>query len=340
MNIPKIGSKVCSTAVATPEDVRTIEDFVALGFDRSIMESWGVLERREGEFETATDLEARAALLALERAGLQADDIDLMIGTTTLSEKISPPNVTLTQHKIGAKKAACFTVDLACAGPIPAMMTAHAMVATGQYKNVLLVASCRGRAAADWTNPVSWTVGSGAAAIVVRPSSENEGFLGFDLLSDGRYWNNVGVEVRPPKNPELAADSGEKLYFYIDENSGFGGFNRYTLTSVPSSVKQLFDKTGVTVRDVNWVVSHQNFKPVHEVWFESLEIPKEKIILTHSHYGNLGAANVWTNLDAGVERNCFRDGDLILFMCQGAGLAAGSALLRWSGDANRLARVK
>lgn len=336
MSSPGIYSTISSTATAMPDGVTTIEDFVRAGIDRALVEEWGVLERRECGDETATDLEARAGLLAIKRAGLEVGDIDLIIGSATLAEKISPPNVTLTQSKIGALHAACFGVDLACAGPIPAMMTAHSLITTGQYKNVLLVASNHGKVI-DPTDACTWvTVGPGAAAIVMRASKKREAFLGFDLIADGRYWGNVGVELRAPRHPELAADPSHKFYFYIDENSGFGGFNRYALTSVPTSVKQLFRKTGVTMRDVNWVVSHQNFKPVHEAWFKSLEIPKEKVILTHSHYGNVGAANVWTNLEAGVKQGKFADGDLILFMCQGAGLAAGSALLRWSSDANRI----
>ncbi len=158
---------ISSTASYLPPHKVTVEDFVRQGIDREQIQKWGVLERRIAGSETATDLEAKVALLALERAGISAEDVELIIGSTTLPEKINPPNVNLTQFKIGAKNAGAFEINMSCAGSIPAMMTAASLISCGMYEKILLVASCEPARKIDHSDQLTSVImGAGAAAVV------------------------------------------------------------------------------------------------------------------------------------------------------------------------------
>src|SRR4051812_7854732 len=115
---------IVGTGASLPEKKVGPADFIALGADPAVLAEWDVGEHFIGTTETATDLESRACLQAIERAGWKPEDVDLIIGSTLLPEKVNPTNVSLTQHKIGAKNAACFEVDMACIGAVPALMIA------------------------------------------------------------------------------------------------------------------------------------------------------------------------------------------------------------------------
>ncbi len=319
---------ILSTASYLPPKRVTLEDFARQGISRDKLSKWGVLERRAAGDETATDMEAKAALLALERAGITPEGVPLIIGSTTLAEKINPPNVNLTQLKIGATNAGVFEVNMSCAGAIPAMMTAAGLISSRVYETILLVSSCQTERIIDHSDDlISVIMGAGASAVVMGVVPDGYGLIKADLQSDGRFWANVGVEVREPKEPSSAVCQKARDLFYIDEDQAF---SRYVLSSVPATGKRLLKNAGLTIDDVDWVAPHQNFEAACGFWFNALRIPREKVLLTYHKYGNLGAANMWTNLDEGVQTGKVKDGDTILFLGQGSGFSVGSLLLKWS----------
>ncbi len=336
---------ILSTASYLPPRRVTQEDFARRGISQEQLEKFGIHEHRVAEGETATDMETKAGRIALERAGVRPSEIELIIGVTTLAEKINPPNVMLTQHKLGATQAACFGVDMSCGGSIPAMMVANAFVRQGMYSKILLVASCCGQRALDPTDDFSVVViGDGASAVVVGAVDEGEsGFVASELQANGRFWTHCGVETRRPKDSQRAPNAGPGLYFYIDEvqpepgsdPKGCSPFNRYVIESVPRCARRLLDKQGIEVADIDWVVPHQNVQAVSGAWLRLLGVPPEKAILTNREYGNIGAANIWLNLDHAAGRGMLKEGDLILTLGQGSGFAVGSMLLRWNALANR-----
>jgi 3-oxoacyl-[acyl-carrier-protein] synthase-3 len=328
-----IRTGIISTGIYVPPKKLTTEDLVRMGADRQALDKWGIKEFREGDGETATDLEAKAALAAIEKAGLSVNDIDLMIGTTTLAERFNPPNVLLTQSKIGAKNAAAFQVDMSCGGSLPTMVTADALIKTGQYKTILVVGSCAGRKrVVDYTDPAVFAVlGEGASAAVITEVDSGSGFLGSCLQAEGSHWYHSGIEMRAPRNPELAKAPSEQMYFYIDfdESSACSSANRYILESVPKCANALLKKVEISKQEIDWVIPHQNIKPIFGAWIKKLRIPEEKVIYTNYKYGNIGAANLWANLEEGLNNEKIKKGDLILFLAQGSGFAVGSMLMRW-----------
>jgi 3-oxoacyl-[acyl-carrier-protein] synthase-3 len=101
------------------------------------------------------------------------------------------------------------------------------------------------------------------------------------------------------------------------------------LESVPKCVNTLLEKEGKNLHEIDWVIPHQNIKPIFGAWIKRLKIAEEKVIYTNYKYGNIGAANLWANLDEGLTNGKIKPGDLILFMAQGSGFAVGAMLLRW-----------
>jgi 3-oxoacyl-[acyl-carrier-protein] synthase-3 len=328
---------VLGTGAALPETRVGPADFVAAGADPAVLAEWDVGEHRVASTESATDLEARAALQAIARAGWVPEDVDLMIGCTLLPEKVNPSNVSLTQHKIGARRAAAIGLDMACIGPVPALMMADALFRTGQFARILVVASSQLRDAMDDTDPAVFAVcGDGAAAVALGPVDGEAGVMATQLTARGQYWSNVGIEPRPPRHPRAGGACDVRPRFYIDHRRGgdVKEFFTWCMGSVPDAVDELLKKVNLTVADVDWICPHQNVKTISEAWIDRIGVPRARVVETRKEYGNVGPANVLLNLDRGATRGLFRHGDKILLFGQGSGMSVGALLLRWHGRAN------
>jgi 3-oxoacyl-[acyl-carrier-protein] synthase III/SAM-dependent methyltransferase len=287
---------ILGTGAALPEARVGPADFLARGAPLELLLEWDVGFHRVASTETAAELEARAALQALERAGWQPADLDLIIGCTLLRGNVS--------HEIGATHGAVFEIDMACVGPVPALAVADSFFRSGQYRRILVVASSQLRAATDEVDPAVFAVrGDGAAAVVLGEVSEPAGVIAHHLAAKGRAWNNVGIEQ---------AQTLER-----------------SLSSVPNAVSALLDKAHLAISDVDWVCPYQNVKTVSEAWIERIGVRSERVIETRKEYGNVGPANVLLNLNRGVEAGNLRGGDTILVFGQGSGVSVGAMLLRW-----------
>lgn len=328
---------VVGTGYAVPPRRVGPEDFIRMGMSRELIAEWDVGEHREADTQTATDLEADAARMAIARAGLQPSDIDLMIGSTLFPEKASPTNISLTQRKIGAKNAGVFALDMACISPVPSIMVADSLFRAGQYRNILVVGSCQMRAVNDETDPAIYSVcGDGAGAVVLSDVGEEPGVIATHIEADGQYWENVGIEVKGPRCPPAGRPAERKLRFYIDHSRSADrdAFFAWAIRSVPIGVKKLLDREGLSIADIDWVCPHQNVKTVSTRWLELMEVPPHKIVETRKVFGNMGPANVLVNLNHAAESGKLEPGDKILLVGQGAGMSVGATLISWTASAN------
>jgi 3-oxoacyl-[acyl-carrier-protein] synthase-3 len=328
---------ILGTGASLPAKKVGRAEFLANGADPELLDEWDVGDHFVGTTETATDLEARAALQAIERAGWKPEHIDLIIGSTLLPEKVNPTNVSLTQHKIGAVNAAVFEVDMACIGPVPSLMIADSLHRSGLYKRILVVASCQLQGAMDHSDPAVFAVcGDGAGAVVLGEVDEPAGVIGTHMTANGQYWDNVGIEVKGPKTAIPSLDCDVRQRFYIDhQRSGdVKKFFEWAMGSVPNAVATLLEKNKLALSDIDWVCPHQNVKTVSEAWIQRIGVPLDRVVETRKEYGNCGPANVLLNLNRGAERKKFKHGDRILVFGQGSGMSVGTLLLRWHGSAN------
>lgn len=329
--------KILGTGSYLPARRESVDDFMKKGATRDLIDGWGVAEHRVmGHEETVTDMEAAAALKAIEMAGIRPDEIDLIISGTAIPRQIGVPNSNALQSKIGAKNAAAFDVLMACASAIPAITVAAQFITLKQYKCILVTGSCHLTKIADPTDPSSFIVlGDGAGAMIIGPAKagEDSGILSFDIQTNGDYFDYCGAKIKKPKYRQANrdyVDACEKLYFYIEDvENAASGVVKYLIKSVPATVKKSLEKAGLTIQDIDLFISHQNINPLVGNWVKMISIPPEKTHLTYSKYGNMSAANIFVNLDEAVRTNRIKDGDLILFAGQGAGFSVGSIVMRW-----------
>lgn len=329
--------KILGTGSYLPEARETIEDFVKKGAAAELVEKWGVFEHRViGKYESVTDMEVNAANIAIERAGLIPDDVDLVISGTAIPRQVGVPNSNAVQHQVGARNAAAFDVLMACGSAIPELVVAAQFIALKQYRYILVTGSCHLSRITDPTDPASYVVlGDGAGAVVMGPADDDGcGIISFDLQTKGEFFEYCGAKIKKPKYHNKTTDyyesNAERLYFYIEDvDNATSGVVKYLLSSVPATVKKALSKANLTVDDIDLFISHQNINPLVGNWVKMLGIPPEKTFLTHSKYGNMSAANIFVNLDEALQANRIKKGDIVVFAGQGAGFSVGSIVMKW-----------
>ncbi len=337
MDSPSISAKIISTGTYFPEKRVTTEDFLRKGISQETINKLGILEHRVcHKSEDLTDMEEKAARIALERAGLMPQDLDLIISGPILAEECGRPNSNLLQAKLGATNAAAFDIFMACSGIIPQLMTAASLITLGQYKYILVTN------AVDWTrmlNPNDMintvVLGDGAGAAILEPVSSPWGFMGFDIQTEGKFYYKCGLRKETADNKVVGQryyeTSEGKIYFYIDSDidNRSSAWARYLLRSIPKTFKAVLNKTNLQKEDVDVLIMHQNINPLVNGWIKLCGVPKSKTITTHYKYGNLASANILTNLNELIENNRLKKGNIVAMVSQGAGFSVGSAILKW-----------
>lgn len=331
-----INMRILGTGSYLPEQRETIEVFQKKGATRELIEKWGVYEHRVmGPHETVTDMEANAAKVAINRAGLRAEDIDLILSGTAIPRQIGVPNSNALQHKIGTKNAGAFDILMACGSAVPEIIVASQFIALKQYKYILITGSCFLTRVSDPTDPPAFIVnGDGAGAMVLGPGEKNSGLISFDIQSNGKYFDYCGTRVRMPKKSlkELQYYDApqEKIYFHIDDvENASSGVMKYSISSLPATVNKSLQKAHLKVDDLDFFISHQNIAPLVNNWLKMLEIPREKTYFTYPKYGNMSTANIFINLDEALTQNKIKKGDIVAFAGQGAGFSVASLIMKW-----------
>ena len=277
--------------------------------------------------QAASDLAAHAAVQALHRAGLDAADIDYLIVSTSTGDSPQPPTANLVQDLIGAGRAACFDVNVVCAGFVYALAIAHGLVALRPEARVLVIASDVYSRILDFTDRRTAVLfGDGAGAAVVGAVPDPYGIVGVELVTRGDAANLIRVEAggsRLPASAETVAAGGH--YFRMDGR----GVRDFVADHVPPALADLLDRLGLHAKDVDHFVPHQaNGMMLHDL-VRDAGLDGAHTHLTLERYGNVGSASVPVALDAAARSGALRDGQLILLAGFGGGMSVGAALLRW-----------
>jgi 3-oxoacyl-[acyl-carrier-protein] synthase-3 len=322
--------EIIGTGSYLPEKRETVEDFLKKGASQELINNWGVFEHRViGESETVTDMEARAALIAIERAGIKAEDIGLIISSTAVQQLKGVANANALQERIGAINAGAFDVAMACASAIPGIVIAAQFIATNQYKYILVTGSSHLTRFSDPTDPASYIVlGDGAGALIMQASKSGSGILSFDIQTAGKYYDYCGVKNKRPKELEHTQIE-EKPYFYIGDVNASKGVIEYLLSSVPETVNAALNKINLSLQDIDFLITHQNISTLSGFWVNELKIPPEKVHLTYQKYGNMTPANIFVNLDESIQAGKLKKDDIVVFAGQGAGFSVGSIVMKW-----------
>lgn len=324
-------SQILGTGAYAPKRILTnhdLEEMVATT-DEWIISRTGIKERRiAAEGEDTSDMAVVAARHALAMAGCRAEELDMIIVATISADMPLPSCAVIVQAKLGASRAFAFDLSAACAGSLFGLSVADQFIASGRAKRILVIGAELLSRVVDWTDRNTCVLfGDAAGAMVVGPSADpKRGLLSAHLHSDGTaadILNIPGGGSRHPQSEEVLAKKMDKVHMNGRE------IYKFAVRVLPQAILEALDANGLGVADIDHIVSHQANARIVESVLERLGIPLEKCWLNLARYGNTSSASLPISLDEANRAGRLKKGDLIAMMAIGAGMAWGSALMRW-----------
>jgi len=321
---------ILGTGMYVPERVLTnkeLEQMVETN-DEWIVSRTGISERRIAAKEQASsDLAYEAALEALGNAGLSAEELDLIIVATVTPDMSFPSTACVLQSRLGAKNAAAFDLSAACSGFIYGLANASGLIASGMYKNALVIgAECLSRIT-DYTDRNTCILfGDGAGAVVIGQVPEGRGFQSFVLGADGSGGELLKARAGGSRDPITREVLDEKRQFiYMAGKEVF----KFAVKIMGSAAEEALVKAGIDKSEIDLLIPHQANIRIIQSALERLELPEEKCVVNINRYGNVSAASIPIALAEAARENRINPGDKLLFVGFGGGLTWGASVLVW-----------
>ena len=323
----RIYARIAGTGSYLPEKLVTNDD-LAKQVDTSdewIRSRTGIRERHiAAEGETTGDLGYHAAIRALEAAGVDASEIDMIVVGTTTPNLIFPSTACLIQARLGANGCAAMDVNAACSGFVYALSVADKFIRSGDVKTALVIGAETLSRIVDWTERTTCVLfGDGAGAVVLKADSET-GILSTHLHADGAkkelLWNPVGVSAGFKQDEP---NGGARIH--MKGNDVF----KYAVKALDGVVDETLEANGLDKQDLDWLIPHQANLRIIEATARRLEMSMDRVIVTVDRHGNTSSGSVPLALDAAVRSGRVQRGQLLLLEAFGGGFTWGSALLRY-----------
>ena len=316
-------TKIISTGSYLPEKILSNDDLSKMvdTSDEWIVSRSGIRARHiAAENEETSDLARVSARRALDAAGLTAMDIDLIVVATTTPDVIFPSTACIVQDKLGAKNAVAFDIQAVCSGFVYALSIVDKMVATGAYKNALVIGAEIYSRILNWNDRTTCVLFGDGAGAVVLTRSETPGILATKLYSDGsrRAILNVPGHVR---NGVVYGDP----HVHMDGPAVF----KMAVNVMADVCNETLAMANMTAADIDWLVPHQANVRIIDATGRKLGVAPEKTIVTVQGQGNTSAASIPLALDTAVRDGRIKAGDLVQTVGVGGGFTWGSALIRW-----------
>ena len=311
-----------------PERVVTNEELTAFvdTSDEWIRQRTGIAQRHiVADGEKTSDLACHAARQALDRAGLEAGDIDLIIIATSTPDDTFPSTATKVQHLLGANGAVAFDVQAVCAGFVYALDVADAMLTAGRGKRALVIGAESFSKILDWSDRSTCVLfGDGAGAVILERSEDSQGFgvLATKLHADGAHRDILYVDGGP-------SSSGDVGHVRMEGNKVF----RHAVDKLSSVMDEVLEAASMPVSDVDWLVPHQANIRIIEGMQKKMGLSDDRVVKTVSEHANTSAASIPLALSAAVGDGRIRDGQVLAFEAIGGGLVWGAALVRYGRPA-------
>ncbi|HWQ25111.1 MAG TPA: beta-ketoacyl-ACP synthase III [Gaiellaceae bacterium] len=320
------GTRIGITGLGThvPERVLTNDELAQIvdTSDEWILERTGIRERRiAAEDEALTDIARPAAVAALEDAGADPAEIDLLICATVTPDMMFPTSSALLADELGMPKAAAYDLLAGCTGFVYALAQAYGMLASGLARKALVVGGDVLSKILDWTDRSTLVLfGDGAGAVVLERVSEG-GFLGFELGADG----GGGEHLWLPGSGSRRFDDPDQ-YVKMNGREVF----KFATRIMVYSAREVLEQCGRSVEEVDVYIPHQANKRIIDYAAGKLGIPPEKTVVNVDRYGNTSSGSIPLALSDARSEGRLRAGALVLMTGMGAGLTWGSALLEWT----------
>jgi len=337
-----VGSRIAGTGHYAPERVLTNRDLEQMvdTSDEWIVERTGIRQRHiAAEGEASSDMAAHAARAALQAAGIEASELDLIIVATVSPDAPLPSTAVLVQQKIGARSdCPAFDIAAACAGFIYGLSIADRFVAGGSARHVLVVGVELLSRSINWKDRTTCVLfGDGAGAAIVsplaRPSAHldaapegERGLLSMHLYADGSQAAALRIPAGGSAQPASHASVDAGLHYV--HMSGQDVF-KYAVRALSSASLTALEANEVDKEQIDWVVPHQANLRIIEAVSKRLGIGLERFVLNIERFGNTSSASIPIALDEALRAGTIKPGNLVLMCALGAGFAWGSALVRF-----------
>ena len=318
------------TQVLTNADLEKMVDTS----DEWIRTRTGIRERRVAAAdETTASMAAVAGLRAIAVAGLQPDDIDLILLGTLTPDYWMPSTAALVKEAIGNTRAAAMDVMAACSGFVYAFASAQAHIASGMARHVLVIGAETLTRFLDYTDRNTCILfGDGAGAVVLSASDEPGGGLGIELTTEpaGAYmiWLPAGGAKAPPSAGTIAR--GEH-YVRMEGRETY----RFATRTLASTALTAIERAGLQPSDIDLFIPHQANIRIIEAVAKGLDLPMERMFVNVDRYGNTSAASIPIALAEAVDSGRVKVGDRIVIVAFGAGFTSGAVAIEWTADPAR-----
>lgn len=327
---------ITGTGSAVPSGVLSNQDLEKMVETSNawILERTGIRERRRAaEGEGLSDYAVPAARKALEMAGLDPAELDLILCATVSPDMLLPSTASIIQAGLGARKSAAFDMQAACSGFIYASSVAQQFIETGAMRHVLVVGGELLTKFTDYTDRSTCILfGDGAGAAVYGAAPPDYGVLSSYIRNDGTMCDYLTIMGGGSRHPATHRSVDERLhYIRMKGNETF----KIAIRSMTEASEKVMTEAGVSVRDVGMFIAHQANKRILDAVADRLGFPGEKTYCNIERMGNTSSASIPIALDELNRAGRLRKGDLVLLTAFGGGLTWGAILLRWMIEERR-----
>ena len=321
-----IRSKIVGIGSYLPPRVLTNSDLEKMvdTSDAWIIERTGIKSRHiAAQNEYTSDLAVKAALNALENAGMAAQDLDMIILATTTPDEPLPATATKVQKALGMTHGFAFDIQAVCSGFMFALATADNYIRSGAVRTVLVIGAETLSKIVDWKDRNTCVLfGDGAGAVILQASegdgtSKDTGILATALRSDGTYHDILKTTGGP-------STTGTAGYIYMEGREVF----RHAVTNLADIARQVMADAGIESQDIDCLVPHQANSRIIEGTAKKLSMSMDKVVLSLPTHGNTSAASIPLALDFGVKSGQIKQGDLLLLESMGGGFTWAGSLIR------------
>ena len=333
-------SKIAGLGSYVPENVVTNDDLAKLmdTSDEWIQERTGIKERhhiKKGDGNTTAIMGVKAAKIALERADISKDDIDLIVFATLSPDYYFPGCGVQVQEMLDINTCPAIDVRNQCSGFVYALSVADQFIKTGMYKNVLVIGSENHSGGLDFTNrgrSVSVIFGDGAGAAVLTRSDHNgEGILSTHLHSEGKHAKELSLEGPSTMHwvPEIIAENpqGDDIPYYPYMNGQF--VFKHAVQRFSEVIMEGLDANGLEVKDIDMLIPHQANLRISQFIQHKFKLSDEQVYNNIQKYGNTTAASIPIALTEAWEKGKINDEDVVVLAAFGSGFTWASAIISW-----------
>jgi 3-oxoacyl-[acyl-carrier-protein] synthase III len=325
-----------STGFSVPDRVITNEDLTQLWdtSDEWIRERTGIQQRRwvEPGKQAGSDLALEATNIALERAGMEASEIDCIIYATLSPDYFFPGGGVYLQRKLGIPGVPAMDIRNQCTGFLYGLSVADAWIRMGQYRRILLVGAEVHSTGMEFTprgRDLGVLFGDGAGAAILGPTEEDgRGVVSTHLYADGKYaemlWCESDSSANYPRISHEDLDAG-KHYPIMQGRQVF----KHAVTRMPESVRTALQANGLETSDIDLLIAHQANLRINEMVGQQLGLGPDRVYNNIERFGNTTAATIPICIDECVQSGRLKQGDLLVLTGFGSGFTWGSAVIRW-----------